>query len=141
MPDNRERRLNAMLATSGGTAPRPSPAGSRGQRERDVGAAVPPVTTNANELVAPIHERMPLILEPENFEAWLFPGEPTAELRAAPKADELEAVPISNWVNSPSHDDPRCMEPLAPLIPTVRFWTLMRTVAYAAPMGVTLIAI
>jgi hypothetical protein len=44
------------------------------------------------ELVAPIHERMPLILEPEDFEAWLSPGEPSAELRAAPKADELSTV-------------------------------------------------
>jgi putative SOS response-associated peptidase YedK len=70
------------------------------------------ITTAANELVQPAHERMSLILSPDQFDAWLFPGEPTAELRAAPKADELEAVPISTWVNSPSHDDPRCMEPL-----------------------------
>jgi putative SOS response-associated peptidase YedK len=71
------------------------------------------ITTAANELVRPIHERMPLILEPADFEAWLSPGEPSAELRSAPKADELEAVPISTWVNSPSHDDARCMEPIA----------------------------
>jgi putative SOS response-associated peptidase YedK len=71
------------------------------------------ITTEANELVRPIHERMPLILEPADFEAWLSPGEPTAELRAAPKADELEAVPVSTWVNSPLPDDPRCMEPLS----------------------------
>jgi putative SOS response-associated peptidase YedK len=72
------------------------------------------ITTAANELVAPIHERMPLILEPEDFETWLSPGEPSAELRAAPKPDLLEAVPVSTWVNSPSHDDARCMEPLTP---------------------------
>jgi putative SOS response-associated peptidase YedK len=70
------------------------------------------ITTAANELVQPIHERMPLILEPDDFEAWLSPGEPSAELRAAPKADLLEAVPISTWVNSPAHDDPRCIEPI-----------------------------
>jgi putative SOS response-associated peptidase YedK len=70
------------------------------------------ITTAANELVEPIHERMPLILEPEDLDAWLSPGEPTAELRAAPKADELEAIPVSTWVNSPAHDDARCMEPI-----------------------------
>jgi putative SOS response-associated peptidase YedK len=68
------------------------------------------ITTVANELVRPIHERMPLILAPADYDAWLSPGEPSAELRIAPKADELEAVPISTWVNSTAHDDPRCME-------------------------------
>jgi putative SOS response-associated peptidase YedK len=56
---------------------------------------------------------MPLILEPADFEAWLSLGEPSAELRSAPKAIDLEAVPISTWVNSPAHDDPRCMEPVS----------------------------
>ena len=50
------------------------------------------ITTSANELVRPIHERMPLILSPTQFDAWLAPGEPSAELRSSPKADELEAV-------------------------------------------------
>jgi putative SOS response-associated peptidase YedK len=36
-----------------------------------------------------------------------------AELLSAPKGDELKVVSISTWVNSPAHDDPRCMEPLA----------------------------
>ena len=72
------------------------------------------ITTQANDLVRPIHERMPLILSPSDFDAWLSPGEAAAELLRTPKSDELEAVPISTWVNSPAHDDARCMEPLAP---------------------------
>jgi putative SOS response-associated peptidase YedK len=32
------------------------------------------ITTKANELVRPIHERMPLILSPDQFDAWLFPS-------------------------------------------------------------------
>jgi hypothetical protein len=50
------------------------------------------------------HDQVPAVLDPMQVE----------ELEAAPKADQLEAVPISTWVNLPSHDDPRCMEPIAP---------------------------
>src|SRR5215217_7587851 len=69
------------------------------------------VTTAANELMRPIHERMPLILSPAQFNAWLAPGEPV-ELLATPETPEFEAVPVSSWVNSPAHDDARCMEPV-----------------------------
>jgi putative SOS response-associated peptidase YedK len=58
----------------------------------------------------PIHERIPLILSPAHFDAWLAPGEPV-ELLAMPETPEFEAVPVSTWVNSPVHDDARCMEP------------------------------
>jgi putative SOS response-associated peptidase YedK len=70
------------------------------------------VTTAANELIRPIHERMPLILSPSDFDAWLASDEPPVELLATPETPDFEAVPVSSWVNSPSHDDPRCMEPL-----------------------------
>ena len=53
---------------------------------------------------------MPLILSPADFDAWLAPGEPV-ELLATPETPEFEAVPVSTWVNSPVHDDARCMEP------------------------------
>ena len=66
------------------------------------------MTTAANELMRPIRERMPLILPPAHFDEWLASDEPPVELLATP---EFEAVPISTWVNSPRHDDARCMEP------------------------------
>jgi putative SOS response-associated peptidase YedK len=71
------------------------------------------ITTAANELMRPIHARMPLILSPAVFDEWLAPGEPPMELLATPETSEFEAVPVSNWVNSPKHDDERCMELVA----------------------------
>jgi putative SOS response-associated peptidase YedK len=71
------------------------------------------ITTAANELVHPIHERMPLILSPANFDEWLVSDEPPVELLATPETTDFEAVPVSSWVNSPKHDDARCMEPIA----------------------------
>jgi hypothetical protein len=69
------------------------------------------ITTAANELMRPIHERMPLILSPAAFDEWLAPGEPPIELLATLETPEFEAVPVSSWVNSPTHDDAKCMEP------------------------------
>ncbi len=60
------------------------------------------MTTAANELVDPIHERMPLILSPSDFDRWLASEEPPTELLATPETPEFEAVPVSSWVNSPS---------------------------------------
>ena len=71
------------------------------------------ITSAANELVQPIHERMPLILSPADFNRWLASDEPPIELLTTPETPEFEAVPVSIWVNSPSHDDARCMEPVA----------------------------
>jgi putative SOS response-associated peptidase YedK len=74
------------------------------------------ITVAANELVRPVHERMPLILSPAVFDEWLAPGEPNDELLHTPATPDFEAVPVSSWVNSPAHDDARCMEPERQLI-------------------------
>jgi putative SOS response-associated peptidase YedK len=72
------------------------------------------VTTTPNELVAPIHNRMPVILSPEAYGRWLDPEQPGApELLTPVSDDELEAFPVSSFVNSPAHDDPLCIKPLA----------------------------
>ena len=65
------------------------------------------VTTAPNELVAPIHNRMPVILRREDENAWLDPDSDLAHLlgllRAYP-ASAMEAYPVSRGVNSPSND-------------------------------------
>ena len=68
------------------------------------------ITTAANELMRPIHDRMPLILSPAHFDEWLASSEPPVELLATPETPDFEAVPVSSWVNSPSHDDLGLME-------------------------------
>jgi putative SOS response-associated peptidase YedK len=72
------------------------------------------VTTTANELVKPVHDRMPVIL-PEGLEAlWLDPKAAPDKLKAllAPLAPEaMEAIEVSSRVNSPKNDDPACAAP------------------------------
>ena len=70
------------------------------------------VTTAPNELMAELHDRMPVILDPVDYDAWLDPTDPRGSelLRACP-AEWLEAVPVSARVNSPRNDDPGIVEP------------------------------
>ncbi len=74
------------------------------------------LTTSPNELMAPIHNRMPVIVAREDFSMWLNP-EPRPEdafhlLRPYP-AKKMAAYPVSTMVNSPKNDTPACVEPLA----------------------------
>ena len=72
------------------------------------------ITTDANELMAQIHDRMPVILRAEDEEAWLDPDTPEERLkqllRPYPER-ELEAYPISTLVNSPRNDTPDIFTP------------------------------
>jgi len=71
------------------------------------------VTVPANERIAPLHDRMPAILDRERHAAWLDPETPPdvrAELRPYP-ADRIEVVPVGPRVNSVQHDDPGCLAP------------------------------
>jgi putative SOS response-associated peptidase YedK len=75
------------------------------------------LTTSANELMAPIHDRMPVVLEPAAWDAWLDPGtdlETVEKLLATPAADVLDAWPVSTLVNNVANDGPRLLDPLLP---------------------------
>ena len=73
------------------------------------------VTTEANELVRPVHARMPVLLDAEAEALWRRPGPLQAvelERCLAPlDATAMEAWPVSTWVNAASHDGARCVEP------------------------------
>ena len=74
------------------------------------------LTTAANAVVGEIHERMPVIVAPDAYDVWLDPASERDELTGllAPyPEDEMEAYPVSRFVNSPSNNDPRCVEPAA----------------------------
>ena len=73
------------------------------------------LTTEANDVVSLVHDRMPIILEPKNYGGWLDPQRQRLEdvsaiLRPFP-AERMVAYPVGRWVNDPRHDDPRCVEP------------------------------
>lgn len=65
------------------------------------------LTTEANEVLRPVHDRMPVIIHPGDYELWLTAGErerPTLRdlLRPYPE-DEMAGYPVSPLVNSPSN--------------------------------------
>lgn len=64
------------------------------------------LTTDANDVVEPIHSRMPVILEPDDEGTWLTGTTVEAASVLDPHpADPLEAYPVSKRVNDPSNDD------------------------------------
>ena len=74
------------------------------------------ITTNANELMEPIHDRMPVILHEKDEALWLDPefkdaNKLTALLKPFP-SDKMEAYRVSTIVNSPKNDTPKCIEPV-----------------------------
>jgi len=73
------------------------------------------LTTAPNELMEPIHNRMPVILPPERYEQWLDPDMHDSQslepmLRPYP-SDAMLATPVSTLVNSPANDTKACTEP------------------------------
>lgn len=67
------------------------------------------VTTDANATLAPIHNRMPVILDEKDWALWLDPAATPKELAALMKSasdDLLEAIPVSTAVNSVANDQP-----------------------------------
>ena len=64
-----------------------------------------------------IHSRMPVILEPKDYEHWLQLNQPKESLLALLASDsaydEMEAIPVSNFVNNPRHNGPECIEPVS----------------------------
>lgn len=75
------------------------------------------LTTDANALVRPCHDRMPVILQPEDYNIWLnpaVPGDEAAKALEHPLACEsLESWPVSTVVNKPETDVPECVVPLS----------------------------
>ena len=74
------------------------------------------LTTIANATVAPIHDRMPVILPPSAIACWLDPwihdaARLTALLAPCPP-EQVEAFPVSTLVNRPANDSPACIAPL-----------------------------
>lgn len=72
------------------------------------------ITTPANALMAPIHDRMPAILSPAHHDAWIDPATPLEDalsLLDPYPPGEMEAYPVSTLVNSPDNDSPACIAP------------------------------
>jgi putative SOS response-associated peptidase YedK len=73
------------------------------------------LTTEPNELLRPIHNRMPVILPADDYQRWLDPAVETGEqlvplLRPYP-AEQMTSDPVSTFVNSPANEGAKCIEP------------------------------
>lgn len=75
------------------------------------------ITTEPNELMQSIHNRMPVILLQEDYQTWLTSGEVNqntlSKLLRPYSADQMVAYPVSTLVNNPRNDLPQCIVPLS----------------------------
>lgn len=73
------------------------------------------ITTAPNELLEQIHNRMPVILDPEAYDLWLDPAEQSPDRLAALlkpyPSDLMMAYPVTRLVNNPESDVPECIVP------------------------------
>ena len=74
------------------------------------------LTTIASESVKHVHDRMPVILQPNTVNDWLNPDthdiDQLKEILSDGKVENLKGYPVTNKINSPSNNDPSCIEPL-----------------------------
>lgn len=68
------------------------------------------VTVDANTLIAELHDRMPLIVAPDDYDAWLAAG--TKELPPAVPPQEMRYYPVSPLVSNARNDVPACLDPI-----------------------------
>ena len=74
------------------------------------------ITTTANKLMEPIHDRMPVILHEKDEGVWLDPQlgdtDKLSTLLKPYPSGEMEAYKVSTIVNSPKNEIPKCIEPV-----------------------------
>ncbi len=74
------------------------------------------ITTEPNELLAPIHNRMPVIVGPDDYDRWLDPENESAanlaDVLAPFPPERMSAYPVSRYVSKPGNEGPECVEPI-----------------------------
>jgi putative SOS response-associated peptidase YedK len=85
----------------------------RPQAGQPPGAAI--LTCAANSLVAEVHDRMPVMLTPDECDRWLDSGADPAALESLLRpfpGEAMEGYPVSTQVNSGRNDSPDCVRPI-----------------------------
>lgn len=74
------------------------------------------LTTEANELMRPIHDRMPVIVDAKDYDLWLDPAvqkpEPLQQLLRSYRSEAMTAYPVSTQVNNPANNSPEFINSL-----------------------------
>jgi putative SOS response-associated peptidase YedK len=68
------------------------------------------ITTNANELVGQIHDRMPVILHPADYVRWIGAEPDPRDVLRPYEAEAMRTWPVSSRVNKPENDDPSLLD-------------------------------
>ncbi len=75
------------------------------------------ITCPPNKTLESLHHRMPVILPQDSYDQWLTPDELTPDvlqpLLKPYSGEEMEAYPVSRYVNRPANDSPECIKPLS----------------------------
>lgn len=75
------------------------------------------LTTQSNELLQSVHDRMPVILKQQDYDLWLDPQvqtpEPLQQLLHPYPTESMTAYPVSTVVNSPKYNTPECIMPIS----------------------------
>ncbi|CAN1212554.1 Abasic site processing protein [Tumidithrix helvetica PCC 7403] len=84
-------------------------------KEGDIVETCTILTTEANDLVSPIHDRMPVILHPKDYDLWLDPkftrSDRLQALLVPYPSEFMVSHPVGTKVNSPKNDSPECLQP------------------------------
>ena len=76
------------------------------------------LTTTPNAVTAPIHDRMPVLLDPDGYDLWLDPGmtnvAAASELLKPFDAGQMLCYPVSTRINHVANDDEECSRPAEP---------------------------
>jgi putative SOS response-associated peptidase YedK len=99
------------------------------------------MTTTPNAITSPVHDRMPVILDPDSYDLWLDPGmtkvEAVSDLLKPYDARLMRCYSVSTRVNSVANDDERCSSParLLPSVCTLRHRCIGRSREVASSHG------
>lgn len=70
------------------------------------------ITTGANELINPIHQRMPVVVDEVHYKDWLNKQTGIKSIDPLLACDAYQGMklkPVSDWVNNPKHNDKNCL--------------------------------
>jgi putative SOS response-associated peptidase YedK len=74
------------------------------------------LTTTPNAVTSAVHDRMPVILDPDNYDLWLDPGMQNvgaaSELLNPYDPQQMRCYPVSTRVNHVANDDEECSRPI-----------------------------
>jgi putative SOS response-associated peptidase YedK len=74
------------------------------------------LTTTPNTVTSTVHDRMPVILDPDSYDLWLDPGmtnvEAVSEMLKPLDAEQMRYYPISTRINHVADDDEECSAPV-----------------------------